>query len=501
MQKIIIREKLVYRIKQHITQTIKKQEQEARTITIDKESMDYFRSVLQYIDRYCEFEKWYGSSCDSIDYRHFISQLPRHQRISEYEITYKTNLYLEVASYIQKIYLKQSQIDIKVIKEFGDRIQTVLDIYGEFAPEIQDVFFAEYNNKLKEQSEPLTGEPAEETTRTKRDKSPGAGAGIGEVAGSVPRTYSMGAQPLPLSQPPGEKEKLPIPPTEESAEDHINYGEGYDVSSPSQSCHSSLISLDEVTGDDIEQMKKEYGPVTVAVRKSEQNAELEVIREETNSIKNVSESIKEKDPIKVNPEKEDFISMEVDQGGEAGSVPRIYSMGAQPPPSNLPLDKEHINVEENKNEQEKLMKSDKNKKAPAVIYANVIIQTDGPSEYTSSSEEEVNLRDLSMEKKEIQIKRNIKRRKTSKSIEEEKLDQDIRKDNLEKLERENTPRKKREPPKKVEKQKATFEKKIYERSGKSGSKYPGLPYLGVCQITKEAENRVSTLSGFISRLE
>ncbi|KAG5892503.1 hypothetical protein JTB14_034502 [Gonioctena quinquepunctata] len=42
--------------------------------------------------------------------------------------------------------------------------------------------------------------------------------------------------------------------------------------------------------------------------------------------------------------------VEVDsrKGGEAGLVPRTYSMGAQPPPSNLPLDKEHINVEGNK---------------------------------------------------------------------------------------------------------------------------------------------------------
>ncbi|KAG5864851.1 hypothetical protein JTB14_036287 [Gonioctena quinquepunctata] len=206
-----------------------------------------------------------------------------------------------------------------------------------------------------------------------------------------------------------------------------------------------------------------------------------------------------------------------DQGEAAGLVPRTYSMGAQPPPpgqppvvsiekikqgkppetekpdkeemetnsfsssyqdknedeyfehlSNAESDEENDIIESeeyrktnkiieeinNKNEQEKLMKSDKNEKAPAVIYANVIIQTDGPSEYSSSSEEEVNPRDLSMEKKETQIKRNIKRRKTSKSIEEEKLDQDIRKDNLEKLERENTPRKKREPPKKIEKQKA-----------------------------------------------
>ncbi|KAG5858249.1 hypothetical protein JTB14_038047 [Gonioctena quinquepunctata] len=137
----------------------------------------------------------------------------------------------------------------------------------------------------------------------------------------------MGAQPLPSNQPLREKEKLPIPPTEEPAEDYTNYVEGCDVSSPPQSCHSSLISSDEVTEDVIQQMEMEYGPVTVAVRKSEQNAELEVIREETNSIKNVSELIKEKDPIKVNPEKEDFVSMEVDQGGEAGSVPRIYSMG------------------------------------------------------------------------------------------------------------------------------------------------------------------------------
>ncbi|KAG5883833.1 hypothetical protein JTB14_033754 [Gonioctena quinquepunctata] len=197
----ITREKLIYYIEQHITQTIKKQEEEARTTIYDKESMNYYRSVLHHIGGHTEFEKWYGPFCDSLDYRQFISQLPRQGTLLGYEITYKKHACLEAASYIQKIYLKQSQIDIEVIKEFGDRIQTVLDIYGEIAPEMYSVFFDEYENKLKEQSKPLTGEPAEESTRTKRDKSPGVGPGIGEVAGSVPRTYSMGAQPSPTGQP------------------------------------------------------------------------------------------------------------------------------------------------------------------------------------------------------------------------------------------------------------------------------------------------------------
>ncbi|KAG5882263.1 hypothetical protein JTB14_014960 [Gonioctena quinquepunctata] len=70
------------------------------------------------------------------------------------------------------------------------------------------------------------------------------GPDVGEVAGSVPRTYSMGAQPLPSNQPPREIEKLPTPPIEEPVEETINYEEGNDVS-PSQSYHSSLTSLDE----------------------------------------------------------------------------------------------------------------------------------------------------------------------------------------------------------------------------------------------------------------
>ncbi|KAG5871744.1 hypothetical protein JTB14_013750 [Gonioctena quinquepunctata] len=53
--------------------------------------------------------------------------------------------------------------------------------------------------------------------------------------------------------------------------------------------------------------------------------------------KSDDKSTNEKDPIKANPEKEDFVPMEVDQGEGAGLVPRTNSMGAQPPPQINPL--------------------------------------------------------------------------------------------------------------------------------------------------------------------
>ncbi|KAG5869281.1 hypothetical protein JTB14_018656 [Gonioctena quinquepunctata] len=76
-------------------------------------------------------------------------------------------------------------------------------------------------------------------------------------------------------------------------------------------------------------------------------------------------------------------------------------------------------------------------KIPSSLYPVVIIQTDGPSDdYVSSSEDENStLEDLSMVKKDRQYKRNVKRRKTSKTKEEIEVDQDDRKANLERIEK------------------------------------------------------------------
>ncbi|KAG5899611.1 hypothetical protein JTB14_037273 [Gonioctena quinquepunctata] len=60
------------------------------------------------------------------------------------------------------------------------------------------------------------------------------------------------------------------------------------------------------------------------------------------------------------------------KGGEAGSVPRTYSMGAQPPPLDLPLDKESINVEGNK------------------VRSPEICQIDGPMDATNETIESPN---------------------------------------------------------------------------------------------------------------
>ncbi|KAG5880745.1 hypothetical protein JTB14_025509 [Gonioctena quinquepunctata] len=82
-------------------------------------------------------------------------------------------------------------------------------------------------------------------------------------------------------------------------------------------------------------------------------------------------------------------------------------------------------------------------KNPAVKKLKItqISQTDGPTDtsdgYTSRSEDESD-RDLSMRKTNNQTKRNVKRRKTSRTKEEIEIDQEERKTMLERVEKENT---------------------------------------------------------------
>ncbi|KAG5869862.1 hypothetical protein JTB14_005389 [Gonioctena quinquepunctata] len=92
-----------------------------------------------------------------------------------------------------------------------------------------------------------------------------------------------------------------------------------------------------------------------------------------------------------------------EKGGEAGSVPRTYSMGAQPPPSNLPLNKEYINVKGNK------------------VRSPEICQIDGPMDVTNetiespnSSEDESSGRPT--KNNENSKKKTLKRKKISHAI-------------------------------------------------------------------------------------
>ncbi|KAG5894019.1 hypothetical protein JTB14_018124 [Gonioctena quinquepunctata] len=76
-------------------------------------------------------------------------------------------------------------------------------------------------------------------------------------------------------------------------------------------------------------------------------------------------------------------------------------------------------------------------KPPPTLYPKIITQSDGPSDCLSSSseDEKEDIKHLSMTKKDEQYKRNVKRRKTSKTKEEMEVDQDDRKANLERMEK------------------------------------------------------------------
>ncbi|KAG5881666.1 hypothetical protein JTB14_010237 [Gonioctena quinquepunctata] len=80
-------------------------------------------------------------------------------------------------------------------------------------------------------------------------------------------------------------------------------------------------------------------------------------------------------------------------------------------------------------------------KPPTRLHSKIINQFDGPTDtsdgYTSRSDDENN-QDLSMSKKNKQIKRNAKRRKTSRTKEEIEIDQEERKEMLERMEEEKT---------------------------------------------------------------
>ncbi|KAG5890279.1 hypothetical protein JTB14_031877 [Gonioctena quinquepunctata] len=86
----------------------------------------------------------------------------------------------------------------------------------------------------------------------------------------------------------------------------------------------------------------------------------------------------------------------------------------------------------------KLMIANEREKPPSKVYSE-IKQVDGPTDtsdvYTSRSEDE-NEQDFSMRKKNIQTKRNVKRRKTSRTNEEIEFDQEDRKANFERTEKE-----------------------------------------------------------------
>ncbi|KAG5888852.1 hypothetical protein JTB14_037690 [Gonioctena quinquepunctata] len=80
------------------------------------------------------------------------------------------------------------------------------------------------------------------------------------------------------------------------------------------------------------------------------------------------------------------------KGGEAGSVPRTYSMGAQPPPLKLPLDKEPINMEGNK------------------VRSPEICQIDGPMDATNENIESPNSSEDESSGKPIKNNENSKKK-------------------------------------------------------------------------------------------
>ncbi|KAG5861972.1 hypothetical protein JTB14_010051 [Gonioctena quinquepunctata] len=144
---------------------------------------------------------------------------------------------------------------------------------------------------------------------------------------------------------------------------------------------SSSEEEDSNLEDEIECMIETGELLPLKTRGSERTTESEGNQKETNIAKNVLESINEKEPIKINPKKGDPVPMEIDT-----SYPQ---------------------------------------------------ESDGPSDCLSSSseDEKEDIKHLSMTKKDEQSKRNVKRRKTSKTKEEMEVDQDDRKANLERMEK------------------------------------------------------------------
>ncbi|KAG5894018.1 hypothetical protein JTB14_018123 [Gonioctena quinquepunctata] len=160
---------------------------------------------------------------------------------------------------------------------------------------------------------------------------------------------------------------------------------------------SSSEEEDSNLEDEIECMIETGELLPLKTRGSERTTESEGNQKETNIAKNVLESINEKEPIKINPKKGDPVPMEIDT-----SYPQ--EVREKPPPT---------------------------------LYPKIITQSDGPSDCLSSSseDEKEDIKHLSMTKKDEQYKRNVKRRKTSKTKEEMEVDQDDRKANLERMEK------------------------------------------------------------------
>ncbi|KAG5899189.1 hypothetical protein JTB14_026942 [Gonioctena quinquepunctata] len=268
-------------------------------------------------------------------------------------------------------------------------------------------------------------------------------------------------------------------------------------------------------------------------------------QEEVNIAENVSKSTNEKDPIKVNSEKEDLVSMEVDQGEEAVEIPPYRGEKAilspiqeeaigttiplaknppsehegEPPPNDKNLlqaekileeIKEKTEIygknkikergeavisrtpqsmdvlpppstpeEENKYEDEYFMYHSKSEEEDEIT-ANVIsekfkeatkilekiegkpkdrkdrkgkevpiilAQTDGPTDRSSDDPSYGSTDENYEPKSQSPKKRARKRRKTSRSVDDTNSDEETRRD---------SPRKKREPLKKIEKQKASI---------------------------------------------
>ncbi|KAG5861126.1 hypothetical protein JTB14_015684 [Gonioctena quinquepunctata] len=343
----------------------------------------------------------------------------------EKEFEYRYSKYEKVIDYIKEVISgKIKHFEYGDEKEYRTEFKEISKISK--STNIKDWEIYEYDRKaIKDGTYKIPG---------KMDTIPEEGSEKGGEAGLVPRTYSMGAQPPPSNQPLDKKCQ--------NLEEHKgNYF--YNLSNAESD--NEYIKI-KITSDPQERKRKlrktkgggrsstqdlQYGcpapppgqPPVDSIDKIKQGKTPETDKSDNEEMETNSFSSSYQDKN----EDEYFEHLSNAESDEENDI--IESEEYRK--TNKIIDE--IN---NKNEQERLMKSDKNKKAPAVLYANVITQTDGQSDHFSSSEEEDNSQDLSMKKKETQIKRNIKRRKTSKSREEEKLDQDIRKDNLEKLERE-----------------------------------------------------------------
>ncbi|KAG5870832.1 hypothetical protein JTB14_033005 [Gonioctena quinquepunctata] len=244
----------------------------------------------------------------------------------------------------------------------------------------------------------------------------GEGSEKGGEAGLVPRTYSMGAQPPSSNQP-------LTGTTKEKYEDKYLSSD----SNLPDDYFKKRTKLDQEYKNQSKNPRKEVNTENYEdeyfthLSNSECEEEIEQCTENFRTTVKILGQIAQQ---KGSYEPMQIVNSETSQNITAKKVKSIE----MPPPMGHRMRQMKTHSDRDKSDA-------KNKN----LYPKTIIQTDGPSDadnlFSTSSEEE-DQSDLSMNKKNTQYVRNTKRRKTSKTKEELEIEQDDRRANLERAEAE-----------------------------------------------------------------